>query len=205
MDDAEPALFALPAPTGQPVYPPAESGRGLTGETYRRTVVADIKVTDVIGLRDSALRYFDDSGFGEDMLDEEILGTDHRAEIAASDAVALSWVLAPTEDLWDLLDAGAVRLIDSDVEIDQSHPDVYRASWQVTIKLRDADRFREYARGAPGAKATARIDRSIAGAWTAAVPPDQPLRRVGGISWTLGSVTVEQVFDASDRPAGLVG
>jgi hypothetical protein len=206
VDDAEPALFDAPAPAGPPADPPA-GGRGQTGETYRRTVVADIKVTNVAELRDSALRYFDDSGIGEEMLDDEILGTNHRKEIAAGDAVALSWVIAPTEDLWDLLRAGAVRIIDSDVEIDQSNPDYYRATWEVTIKLRDADRFRAYARTAagPGSAAAADADRSLAAAWEAAVPPDQPLRRVDGISWTCGSVTVEQVHASPERATGLPG
>lgn len=206
MDDAEPALFDAPAPAGRPADPPA-GGRGLTGETYRRTVTADIKVTDIAALRDSALRHFDDSGFGAEMLDDEVLGTNHRAEIAASDAVALSWVIAPAEDLGDLLRAGAVRVIDRAVEIDQSNPDYFRATWEVTIKLRDADRFRAYARAAagPGSEAAAEADRSLAAGWEAAVPPDQPLRRIGGISWTLGSVTVEQVHGSPARATGLPG
>jgi hypothetical protein len=196
VDDAEPALFDPPDQINTPSDNPPAGGRGLTSETYRRTVMADIKVTDIAELRHSALRYFDDSGFGEEMLDDEILGTNHRAEIAASDAVALSWVIAPTEDLWDLLRAGAVRVIDSDVEIDQSNPGHYRAIWTVTIYLRDADRLRQIALATAShdAERLAEIKASLAAAWNAASPPEQTLRRVDGITWTLGSVDVDQVF-----------
>lgn len=198
MDDMDRSFFGdLPA-----VLPPGGAqvgGRQDAGELYRRTVVAKVQVTDLVELRDAALRHYDDAGYAdEDVIDDD-LGTGARDEIAASDATALSWIIEPTAGLWDVIDVGAMKVMDSSVEVDQSRPDYFLATWEVTIRLLDEKRLRQ--RAVAASPASADSQHSLAAEWNAAAPPDLPLREIDGITWTLESVTVEHVPTGTDQPA----
>jgi hypothetical protein len=105
-------------------------------------------------------------------------------------------LLDPTQDLWALLEAGAMDLVAVDIDVDLDAPTRCRARWTVTVKLRDVAAFRRVALAScPTAPAADReeINHSLAAAWQHAADPYAPLRHIPGITFTPVEVSVEHL------------
>jgi hypothetical protein len=189
------ALFDLPARDAP--APRSRTGRGRAGETYARTVVADVSVRRMSALHAEALRSFDVSpSIVVDELDIDDDRPDSRAAIARDPIAALGWLLDPVASLWPLIEADAVHLYTVDIDYDTSEasPTRCRLRWKVMVKLRDVAAFRRIAHEAnPDPAAAADIDATIAAAWRHAVEPYAPLRAIPGITWRPVEVSVEHV------------
>jgi hypothetical protein len=188
----QPGLFDLPAPD----VPVAVSrvGRGRAREVYARTVVADVRVQRPAMLHVEALRSFDQSPtvvIGQLAANEA--APDSRESVATDWTAALGWLLDPVFDLWPLIEADAVRLLEVDVDLTGRSGDRCTVSWTVTVKLRDVGAFRDVALArCPDNEVGARaeIGQSLAAAWQWAAEPYAPLRTIPGIDWTPVQVDV---------------
>lgn len=199
MDD-QPGLFDLAEPE-QPA-PPARTARGRARERFARRVVVDAVVVDAAVLRAEALRLLDQAiTISEGALDDEdddLLTPEE--EIATSVAAALQWCVEPTEGMWPLLEAGAVRIDSIDLAAEERGPRRVRVSWGVTVKIMDVAEMRELALAAcPATDPAARvaIEESFAAAWQWAADPCAPMAGIPGVTWTCVEVAVEQVFARS--------
>ena len=211
MDADLPALFDLPEPV--PGSTDRRIGRGRARETYRRTVTADVWIERPEELRQAALNAFEtgivaefDSAEHEDEVkpagDDEHVVDDPRADIATSDASALSWMIEPTTGHWELPNEDAFQLVGGSVTVEPGEDGRCRAAWSAVIKLRDARAFRKSALAkCPAGDTAAReeADKSLAAAWNLLVDPYGPIRDVSGIVWKPGSVSVEQVLARPNR------
>ncbi|MDN5747037.1 MAG: hypothetical protein L0H64_00650 [Pseudonocardia sp.] len=183
----QPGLFDLPPPPTPPSAP--RSGRGHTRETWPRTVTA----VDRRALRDEALRRLEDGIVIGEFADDDPDLTDPREDVAQSCAAAVQWCLEPTEGLWPLLEAGAVRIDQVELAATDEEPGRVRASWTVTVRITDAHAARELARTVCPAgddAARAEIDAGFAAAWNRAADPHAPMHRIPGIRWTPDDVDV---------------
>jgi hypothetical protein len=197
----QPGLFDLPAPD----LPVAVSrvGRGRAREVYARTVVADVRVQRPAVLHIEALCSFDQSPtivIGQDDVDEE--APDSRESLATDWTAALGWLLDPVPDLWPLIEADAVRLLEVETDLTGRTGDRCVVSWTVTVKLRDVAAFRDVAlarcpEGDAGVRAE--IGQSLATAWQWAADPYTPLRTIPGIAWTPVQVDVHHKPARPDR------
>jgi hypothetical protein len=192
----EPGLFELP----DPVRParPARTARGRARERFARRVVVDVAVVDVAVLRAEALRILDQGiTISEGALDDDDDLLSPEEEITASVAAAVQWCVEPTEGLWPLLEAGAVRIDAIELRAEELGPSQVRVSWTVTVKISDAEAVRELARVAcPDTEQDARaeIDAGFAAAWHWAADPCTPVTDIPGVTWTCVEVAVEQVL-----------
>jgi hypothetical protein len=196
MDD-RPGLFDLPAQDPSPI--PLRSARGRARETFARTVVADVTVCNAAALRAHALEALERAIPIGDVVDDADL-LDPEEEIVTSSAAALQWCLEPTDGMWQLLESGAVRIDEITLSAEERGVRTVRASWTVTVKIRDAAATRELALEAcPATDAAARaeIDRSFAAAWHWAAEPCAPLAGIPGVTWKCVEVSVEQVLARS--------
>jgi hypothetical protein len=198
-----PALFDLPEPALAPATD-HQTGPGRARETYRRTVIVDVRIVRPTAFRQAALATLDDSAtidLGPSDDDPDVL--DPREEIRESDRAALTWVIDPAQGLWYLVEAGALQLIDVAIEAEDLSPGHCRTTWSTTIKLRDVPTLRDHAlttRPPDDATARAAIERSLATAWNLAADPYAPIRQVPGITWTARSASVEQIYARPDCP-----
>ena len=102
--------------------------------------------------------------------------------------------------MWPLLESDAVRIDGIDLATEERSTTLVRASWTVTVKIRDAAAARELALGlcpATEAPARAEIERSFAAAWHWVAEPCAPLAGIAGVIWRCVDVTVEQVLAGS--------
>jgi hypothetical protein len=198
MDDS-PGLFDLPEQNPSPI--PLRSARGRARETFARTVVADVIVCDAAALRAHALKALERAiAIGDVVDDADADLLDPEEEIVTSSAAALQWCLEPTDGMWPLLESGAVRIDEITLSAEERGVGAVRASWTVTVKIRDAAAARELALEAcPATDAAVRaeIDRSFAAAWHRAAEPCAPLAAIPGVTWKCADVSVEQVLARS--------
>jgi hypothetical protein len=198
--DDEPGVFDLPEP--ERPAPPAHTARGRARERFARRVVVDVAVLDAAALRAEALRTLDRAitiseggAFDED---DDLLTPEE--EIATGVAAALQWCVEPTDGMWPLVEAGAVRVDAIDLVAEERGPLQVRASWTVTIKITDGGAVRELALGAcpvTDQAARAEIETSFAAAWQWAADPSAPMTGIPGVTWTCIEVAVEQVLARS--------
>jgi hypothetical protein len=95
-----------------------------------------------------------------------------------------------------LLEADAVQIVALEISVEETTAAQIRASWTVSVQLRDVPAVRELASAACPAtepEARAEIEESFAAAWHWAAEPYGPLRGVPGVGWTPVEVTVEQI------------
>jgi hypothetical protein len=84
--------------------------------------------------------------------------------------------------------------------LDEVAERLVRASWTVTIKIRDAPAARELALATCAiaeVEAQAEIEASFAALWNRVAEPHAPLAGIPGVAWTPVEVTVEQVLARS--------
>jgi hypothetical protein len=132
--------------------------------------VVDVAVLDAAALRAEALRTLDRAitiseggAFDED---DDLLTPEE--EIATGVAAALQWCVEPTDGMWPLVEAGAVRVDAIDLVAEERGPSQVRASWTVTIKITYGAAVRKLALGAcpvTDQAARAEIETSFAAAW----------------------------------------
>jgi hypothetical protein len=194
----QPGLFDLPRPPTPPAVPRSERGR--TRETWSRVVTTDVTVVDRHLLRDEALRRLEGGIVIGEFADNDPYLADPREDVAQSCAAAVQWCLEPTEGLWPLLEAGAVRIDQVQLTATDEEPGRVRASWTVTVRITDADAARELARSVCPAgedAARAEIDAGFAAAWNRAADPHAPMYPIPGISWTPAGVDVKRLVRRS--------
>ncbi len=129
-------------------------------------------------------------------------GRDPRQEVSNSSVAALEWAVQPTAGLAQLLEAGALWIVDLDMSVQELSPVECSLRWTVTVKLRDVGALRAAALAAPAAgdaPAPVEVQNSLAAAWNRAADPYAPLRGVPGITWIGRDVTVEQVLARAGR------
>jgi hypothetical protein len=163
--------------------------------------VVDVAVVDAAVLRAEALRILDEAitisegALDDDDDDDDLLSPEE--EITESVAAAVQWCVEPTEGLWPLVEAGAVRIDAIELRAEELGPSQVRVSWTVTVKISDVEAVRALARAAcPDTEQVARaeIDAGFAAAWHWAADPCAPVADIPGATWTCVEVTVEQVL-----------
>lgn len=212
----QPALFDLPQADSSQADSPRDSPaprsstsssrvrQGRARQTYVRTVLAQVRLQRRTVLHAKALRSFDktptlvighvDPGDPDDPSDLDDEGPYSRQSIATEWTSALGWLFDPTLNLWPLIEAGALRLLATEVDLTEHTGQQCRLAWTVTVKLEDVAAFRDIAAAAAPEGDTAahtEIGQSLATAWRWAAEPYAPLRVIPGISWTPVQVTVE--------------
>jgi hypothetical protein len=184
----EPTLFDVPQ---QPVSAPAPRvERGRARQTWKRTVTVDIEVVRADTVRRLALRVLNRQPSVELRLRTD--APDPRAEIHASPRAALQWVIDPTRGFEDLLDTGAVRLIEAGVRVEELSERANRATWYTTIKLGDVAAVRRFAaEQVPGEQPDNAAPPSFPEVWNAAVDAYAPVRGLSGITWNARGLACE--------------
>lgn len=175
----------MPAPRAERVE---RVERGRARETWKRTVTVDIEVVREDTVRRTALRDLKRRPSVELQLGTD--APDPRAEIMEGSRGALQWLINPVRGLEELLGAGAVKLVEAGVTIEQLSERSSRATWFTTIKLADVAAVRRLAaehRDSPEAAPP------FAEAWNAAVDAYAPVRGLSGITWNSRALHCEVI------------
>lgn len=170
---------------------PRREASGRTGETYTRTVVAEVAVDHSRALRDAALAVFDQTTFidigpiADAYEDADEDGAVTRDDVRDTDSAALIWLIEPSERILPLLEAHAVKLDSAEVSAEEVAPARLRLTLTVTVTIENLTALREIALAhCPESDHHARreIGSSIAAAWYWATDTDDQLHAVPGIS-----------------------
>ncbi len=190
--DAEPpGLFDLPDRADS--TRPERLQRGRNRETWVRTASAEVTIVDAGALRE-ALTEAEAHAVALDVVeiaeDAEPEDSEPTPTTEALDCPA--WLIWPAQGLEELLEAGAFRLLEVNVEVAAESDDVGTVTWTVTVKLTDVDQLRRLAiQNFPDEPEA--IKNSLAVAWQHAADPFRPVDSIPGITWRPGQVNVEHL------------
>ncbi|MBS7549174.1 hypothetical protein [Dietzia massiliensis] len=195
MDNVEPGLFDLPELEPEPRPSPMRTRRGRNRETWSRTVTAAVSLDDAAAVTAALTRYLEDTvvvdAFSGDVI-EDPASEEAGPDPALPPLEQLPWLLWPTDGLEELLEGGALTVLEVASAVTPEAADRGTFTWTVTVKLTDVQLPRRLATRAHPADADLIAD-SLAVAWQHAADPFAPLHSIPGISWRPLSVEVQHL------------